>query len=109
MHLRMNDLPAANATASDEMYEGAVKLEVEAKGAVKESIGFVNALRQNPQIHLLRMVSNSRRDGMEVWIRLRSPNPLRTTLLAFAAVNQVEAAECSESDPGKAVLRVSLD
>ncbi len=104
----MNDLSAANATASAEMYEGAVKLEVETKGAVKESIIFVDALRQHPQFHLLRMVGNSRRDGMEVLIRLRSPNPLRTTLLAFAAVNRVETAECSESDPGKAVLRVSL-
>ena len=104
----MNDLSAANATASAEMYEGAVKLEVETNGAVLESIRFVHALRQNPQIRLLSMVSNSRRDGMEVWIRLRSPNPLRTTLLAFDTVNRVEAVECSESDPGKAVLRVSL-
>jgi len=105
----MNDLSDANAPASDEMFEGAVKLEVETNGAVKESIRFVHALRQNPQIRLLSMVSNSRRDGMEVWIRLRSPNPLRTTLLDFAVVNWVEAVECSESDPGKAVLRVSLD
>ena len=106
MHLRMTDVSAANATASDEMYEGAVKLEVETKGAVKESIRFVDALRQDPQLRLLRMLSNRQRDGMEVWIRLRSPNPLRTTLLAFAAVNRVEEAGCSESDP--AVLRVSL-
>lgn len=104
-----NILTMAKIESSDEMYEGDVKLEVKNKGAVKESIRFVDALRQNPQIRLLRMVSNSRRDGMEVWIRLRSPNPLRTTLLAFAVVNRVEAAECSESDPRKAVLRVSLD
>ncbi len=108
MPLLTNDLSAANATASDEMYEGAVKLVVETNGTIMTSVRFVHALRQNPQFHLLRMVGNSRRDGMEVWIRIRSPNPLRTTLLAFAVVNRVEAAECSESDPGKAVLRVSL-
>ena len=102
------DLPGVTLT-SNENYEGAVKLVVESNGAVKESIRFVDALRQNPQFHLLRMVSNRRRDGMEVWIRLRSPNPLRTTLLAIFGVTRVEAAEPSESEPKTAVLRVSLD
>jgi len=102
------DLPGITTT-SNENYEGTIKLIVETNGAVKESIRFVDALRQYPQFHLLRMVSNSRRDGMEVWIRLHSPNPLLTTLAAFAEVSRVEAAEPSESEPKTAVLRVSLD
>ena len=98
---------------SDENYEGAVKLVVETTGAIKNMVDFVDSLRENPQFHLLRMVSNARRDGMDVWIRLRSPNPLRTTLLATTGVSNVQAVESSEFDPvtgAKALtLRVSLD
>ncbi|MCH7736986.1 MAG: response regulator [Chloroflexi bacterium] len=95
--------------AANENYEGAVRLIVRTTGAVKELIRFVDSLREDPQIHLLRMVSNPRRDGMEVWLRLRAPNPLRTTLLAAAGVSRVEAADRSESEPDTAVLKVSLD
>ncbi len=100
-------------TASDENYEGAVKLVVETTGAIKNMVEFVDSLRENPQFHLLRMVSNSRRDGMDVWIRLRSPDPLRTTLLATTGVSKVEAVESSELDPETGaetpILKVSLE
>ncbi len=100
-------------TASDENYEGAVKLVVETTGTIKNMVEFVDSLRENPQFHLLRMISNSRRDGMDVWIRLRSPDPLRTTLLATAGVSRVKAVESSEIDPETGaktpILMVSLD
>ena len=99
--------------ASEENYEGAVKLVVESTGVIKSMVDFVDSLRENPQFHLLRMVSNARRDGMDVWIRLRSPNPLRSTLLATAGVSEVQAVESSEFDPETGAkmptLRVSLD
>ncbi|MCH8988346.1 MAG: response regulator [Chloroflexi bacterium] len=100
-------------TASEENYEGAVKLVVETTGTIKNMVQFVDSLRENPQFHLLRMISNARRDGMDVWIRLRSPEPLRTTLLATAGVSKVRAVESSEFDPETGVempiLKVSLD
>jgi len=71
-------------------------------------VRFVDALRKNPQIHLLRVVSNAQRNGMDVLIRLRSPNPLQTTLLSAAGVNRVEAAEPFESDPETPVIKVWL-
>ena len=90
-----------------------MKLVVETTGAIKNMVEFVDSLRENPQFHLLRMVSNSRRDGMDVWIRLRSPDPLRTTLLATTGVSKVEAVESSELDPETGaetpILKVSLE
>ena len=99
--------------ASDEKFEGAVKLVVETTGAIKNMVQFVDSLRENPQFHLLRMVSNARRDGMDVWIRLRSPDPLRTTLMATTGVSKVSVVESSEIDPESGakmpILKVSLD
>ena len=97
----------------DDDYEGSVKLVVETTGAIKDMVDFVDALREHPQFHLLRMVSNARRDGMDVWLRLREPNPLRTTLLAAKGVTKVEALESAELDPETgaetSVLKVSLN
>lgn len=97
----------------DENYEGSVKLVVVTTGAIKDMVDFVDALRDNPQFHLLRMVSNARRDGMDVWLRLREPNPLRLTLLAAKGVTKVEAVESAELDPETGaetcVLKVSLN
>ena len=61
----------------------------------------------------LRVVSNAKRDGMDVWLRLRTPNPLQTTLLASDGVARVEAMEDSDIDPESGAemptLKVSLD
>ena len=95
-------------TANSENYEGSVTLVVETNGAIKESIRFIDSLRGNNQFHLLRMVSDKRRNVMYVWLRLRSPDPLRTTLLGAACVNRVEAAKPSEGDPDTRVLKVWL-
>ena len=97
------------ANASGDNYEGTVRLVVKTTGTVKELVRFVDALRGDPQVHLLRMVSNKRRDGMDVWLRLRAPKPLRPTLLAVPGVSRVEPEECPDSGPETAVLRVSLD
>ena len=106
--------PTSPVPASvDENYEGAVKLIVETAGEIKNLVKFVSSLRENSQFHLLRVVSNSRRDGMDVWLRLRGPNPLRTTLMAGGDVSRVEASEETEIDPDSGlimpILKVSLD
>ena len=98
-----------SANAGDDNYEGTVRLVVKTTGAIKELVRFGDSLRADPQIHLLRMVSNKRRDGMDVWLRLRAPKPLRSTLLAVTGVIQVEPAEYPESGAETAVLKVSLD
>ena len=108
-----NENGAPALTKNDENYEGAVKLVVETTGAIKNMVDFVDALRGYPEFHLLRMVSNARRDGMDVWLRLREPSPLRTTLLAAKGVTKVEAVDRADFDPETGaetrVLRVSLN
>ena len=98
--------------AANENYEGSVKLVVETAGEIKNLVKFVGSLRENSQFHLLRVISNSRRDGMDVWLRLRVPNPLRTTLMAAGGVLSVEAVDEFEIDPESgaemSILKVSL-
>ena len=105
---RVNGVVRSVGSANDENYEGGVKLVVETKGTIKDMVEFVDALRENPQFHLLRMVSNARRDGMDVWLRLRQPIPLRATLLSAAGVSKVETMGPTESEPGTPVFKVSL-
>lgn len=92
-----------------ENYEGAVKLAVLTTGAINGMIKFVEALRENRQIHLLKMISNTKRDGMDVWLRLRSPNALQTTLLALSGVTKVEIGKQSESEASTPALKVFLN
>ena len=86
---------------------------METRGAIKNMVGFVDTLRDNPQFHLLRMVSNAQRDGMDIWLRLREPNPLRATLLEANGVTNVEVMDSVDLDPETGaetrVLKVSLD
>lgn len=100
------------AATGTENYEGAVKLVVETAGEIQNLVRFVGSLRENSQFHLLRVVSNAKRDGMDVWLRLRGPNPLRTTLMAAGGVLLVEEMEGSEIDSESGslmpTLRVSL-
>ena len=105
---RVNGVVRSVGSANDENYEGGVKLVVETKGTIKDMVEFVDTLRGNPQFHLLRMVSNARRDGMDVWLRLRQPIPLRATLLSAAGVSKVETMGPTESEPGTPVFKVSL-
>lgn len=91
-----------------ENYEGTIKLIVEAGEAVKDSIRFIDSLRDNPQIHLLRMVPKNQGAVMEIWLRLRSPIPLQATMLAAAGVNRVEAMKPCEPGLETPVLKVWL-
>ena len=104
---------SSDAIQAEENYEGVVKLIVQTTGEIRNMLKFVGTLRENPQFHLLRVVSNSRRDGMDVSLRLRRPTPLSTTLLATGDVSRVEAVEGFEIDlesgTEMSVLKVFID
>ncbi|MDA0264514.1 MAG: response regulator [Chloroflexi bacterium] len=95
--------------AAPELYQGLVRLAVETAGEIRNLADFVDTLWEYPQLHLLRTVSNPSGDGMDVWLRLQEPNPLRSILLGASGVSSVEPVERSGADPDTAVLRVSLD
>lgn len=104
---------SADSPHTEENYEGVVKLIVQTAGEIKNMLKFVGTLRENPQFHLLRVVSNSKRDGMDVSLRLRRPTPLASVLLSTSDVSQVETLEEFEIDPESgaemSILKVFLD
>ena len=93
--------------AADEVYEGTVRLVVETDGYAKEVISFVSELRQNPQLRLLRLVASQYRDGMDIWLGLREPLPLRSILSQIEGVAQVTTLD-EPTDEGEHLLAVSL-
>lgn len=102
-----------DSSRNEQNYEGVVKLIVQTAGEIKNMLKFVGTLRENPQFHLLRVVSNPRRDGMNVSLRLRRPTPLASVLLSSSDVSKVETLEEFEIDPESgakmSILKVFLD
>ena len=64
--------PQPTPPVDEELYEGTVRLMIETTGYIRAIIQFVDKLRTNQYFHLLRLVANQRRDGMDIWL---SPNP----------------------------------
>lgn len=89
------------------VYEGTVKLEVQTTGSIRGMIQFVDELRQSEDFHLLRLVADQTREGMDIWLRLRGPVELKPTLLLLDGVSGVEVP--ADSGDGEPLLRVSLD
>ena len=90
------------------IYEGNVRLAVESTGSIRGMINFVDELRQSQQFHLLRLVADQNREGMDIWLRLRGPLELKSTLLEMEGVYQVEGILEDVPNPDERLLRVSL-
>ena len=82
-------IPSATVseTGELELYEGTVRLVVETTGCIRSMIHFVDELRQNSEFHLLRLIANQRREGMDILLRLREPIRLKPTLLQMTDVS----------------------
>lgn len=93
---------------NDELYEGIVKLVVVTTGSIRGMIHFVDELRQSEEFHLLRLVADQNREGMDIWIRLRGPITLRHTLLSIEGVSKVEKSDAIVVEDGEQALGVSL-
>ena len=72
----------------DGLYEGNVKLSVQARGDTQRTVRFVQALRQKPQLRLLRLMSAPQAD-VDIRLGLREPLRLREVLAAMQEVSQV--------------------
>ena len=90
------------------MYEGTVKLTIETAGYIRAMIQFVDELRNNQHFHLLRLTANQRREGMDIWLRLREPLGLKSTLLQMEGVSKVAATDKIDPDSSERQLIVSL-
>ena len=79
---------AASVPKEEEMYEGTVRLKVQAQGGMGVVVSFVQALRDKPELRLQRL-TNSRGGTVNVWIGLREPVRLRSMLSEMEAVAEV--------------------
>jgi len=97
------------AALNPDIYEGTVKLEVQTTGSIRGMIQFVDELRQSEEFHLLRLVADQNKEGMDIWLRLRGPVELKPTLLQIDGVSDVEIPSDSGSADDEPLLVVSLD
>ena len=101
--------PVAPAQPLDEeLYEGTVKLVVEAACYAPTMLHFVTQLTKNQNFRLLRLASQQRRGGMDVWLRIPMPMTLKSTLLQMKGVSWVAAPDVVDPDSNERQLQVSL-
>lgn len=100
--------PEPSAPESPEqLYEGVVRLRVEANSQVRQVMHFVDALRQRPDFRLLRLVG-SYNDGVGIWLGLRAPLPLQILLRQIEGVSKVEVSSGGGRDATEPLLNVRL-
>lgn len=92
------EMPPAEADEG-ELYEGTVRLNVFQEGAVGMVVNFVQQLREKPEFRLLRM-ANNREGGVDVWLALRQPIPLRQMLTEVKGVSEVSRTGGRDLSPG---------
>ena len=86
------DGEATSEAMDEDLYEGTVRVKVEAEGDIQHVVHFVQELRQKSQIRLLRLVSNSQKN-VDILLRLREPVKLKDLLFEIDGVAEVTPAE----------------
>ena len=97
----------ASKVFDEEVYEGAVRLDVESDGDIQLVVSFVQELRLNAQFRVLRLVSHSQTD-MEISLGLREPLRLKQILGEIEGVSQVSPAEGPRTQVKERLLNVRL-
>lgn len=93
--------------STDEVYEGTVKLQIEPNIAFQQVTQFVDALRRRTDLRVLQLVG-SHKNGLRIWLGLRTPLRLREALLQIDGVSQVGADSRFESNGDGSVLNVTF-
>ena len=102
-------IPDEHSEAIDEeIYQGIVRLIVDAQGHTERMLQFVDDLGRNPQFRLLRLVGNYRNKGMDVWLGLREPLLLKTLLLETEGVSRVTDPVEHQPEGDERALKVAL-
>ena len=106
---RVDITPDEQSEAPDkDVYEGTVRLIVDANGRTERMLKFVDELGRNPQFRLLRLVGNYRNKGMDVWLGLREPLHLKTLLLETDGVSEVMDSVEQQQEGDERALKVAL-
>lgn len=92
----------------DQIYHGTVKLHVEASDSLQQVAQFMDELRQNSDIRVLQMVGNYKQ-GVGIWLVLRTPMSLEEHLLGMDGVSAVEANGQHQENGLESLLKVRLE
>ncbi len=94
-------------TSAAEVYEGTVKLRVNATDAHRQVIQFVEELRQNSAFRLLKLVGGYE-VGVDIWLGLRAPLSVKEVLLGMKGVSEVEPADQLDQNLSTPLIHVRL-
>ena len=90
-----------------EVYEGTVKLRVDATDSFRQVIQFVEALRQKAGLRLLKLVGGFE-DGVDIWVGLKAPIAINEVLMTMPGVAQVTPAHWLEQDASEPLINIRL-
>jgi len=90
-----------------EVYEGTVKLRVDATDSFRQVIQFVEALRQKAGFRLLKLVGGFE-DGVDIWVGLKAPIAINEVLMTMPGVAQVTPAHWLEQDASEPLINIRL-
>ncbi len=90
-----------------EVYEGTVKLRVDATDSFRQVIQFVEALRQKAGFRLLKLVGGFE-DGVDIWVGLKAPIAINEVLMGMPGVAQVTPAHWLEQDASEPLINIRL-
>ncbi len=102
------EIPEEHGDGPREIFQGVVRLIVDANGRTQPMLHFVDELGRKPQFRLLRLVGNYRDKGMDIWLGLREPLNLKELLLETEGVSCVHSDSGQQPEGDEAVLSVLL-
>ncbi|MFH1141870.1 MAG: hypothetical protein V1724_09500 [Chloroflexota bacterium] len=95
------------APGSDETYSGTVQLAVPVGNSSSQALHFVDELCRHPSLRLQRLLG-SPNEGMNLWVLLREPVPLKEVLLGMEWVSQVNRIPAHGPEDAGVHLEVRL-
>ena len=93
------------STGVEDLYEGTVRLNLQAEGNMALVINLTQQLREKPEMRLLRLANNPAA-GVDIWLGLRQPVPLRPLLRDLAGV--AEVSQTGAGDGEEPLVKVLL-
>ena len=102
------DIEEATPADGADLYEGRVRLTVNAEGQLQRVVQFVDDLCQRPEFRLMRMAGSPQQHGAEIWLALREPLPFKQMLLEMESVSGVSSPVDAPADGRERQVSVTL-
>ena len=95
------------ATDVEQLYEGTVRLLVQAEGSMARLVHFLHQLRSSPDFRIVRL-ANNRIGGVDIWLEIRQPVDLQASLGEIAGVVDVSSTRGRDPREDEPHLTVTL-